>query len=762
MIAIITTTHNSSISYINTKTKKSIIFKIKYNGSMNNESYVNFDHDYSYPLQWLLESQPARWAYQRWIWRSTLAKQGRPCRNTYQEELRSNLKKAGRAVQEKYKDRCECVPEGRSFALKKAVDNIAAQMAGGVDTYEYHINDPYMLIDPETEDLLAAKCEQDYIENNLQLLAPVFSDDIMWYGMAAALVKYDPKHDKNKVMRVHPKNIWFDTRYSATGCERFRGYSTMISWKCLKKMIQDDGDDVNLDIKAPEVDPIIETGEGKDKKFELNKTAKYSNRKIRSLNGLDIYVESLNRLAQSPSLISGITEWNEYDHDLRQCYNLNWYQSFASDPKKRTDNGYNGDDVELTVIYDLAEKVEYKIINRRYVVSANGTAFKRKIEFKWKDPRTGMEQGRLDDFCLECPLKFAFETANNMDTAPHPWAPVFPLLDSHDELCGWRARREHVSKILSILRIDTNGADAESLVGLINIMGGIYDDLQGDVTSLVFNYNYDPIDSEIAHLENQIQQVLHAYDQFDALQAMGDRASAAESGMATFAVAQGLSVHQNALMELFADIARQCIANRVAYSPRQEFAVINNGKYSSLTIQQMALSAVINVKSKLAAQLERRQGAANALALLGSMGKGINVSAEGAAYLMQKALYDLLPRKMAQTFIQEAGPSPEELALAQQQAQNDAQMLAQNQQMYQANPLPYEVEQAMNNYSPDEIDTAIKQLGNEEEPSAGIQENDARLLDMESQPGAMALEDVGALNSDLGALLANPNSLGAM
>lgn len=718
---------------------------------MENESYVDFNARYSYILQWLYESEPARWAYHRWLWRSSLAKQGKPCRNTYQEELQTNLNKVrDPATRNKYKDRCKQVPEGRSFALRRAVDNIAAQMAGGVDSYDYRINDPYMIIDADTEDLLSAKCEQDYIENRLELLSPVFSDDILWKGMAAAVIKYDPIRDKNKVMRVNPKNVWFDTKYSSTGCERFRGYSTMISWKKLKGMIQDDGDKVNLDIKAPDGTPVKE----ENGKTILDKTAKFSNRKIRSLNGLDIYVESLNKLAASSQLAYGLSEFPEYDHDLRQCYNLGWYRSLATDAEKRTKNGYNGDDVELTVIYDLNEKIEYKIINRRYVISANETAFKRKIEFKWTDPRTGLEQGRLDDFCLDCPLKFAFEKTDNMDLAPHPWSVVFDLLDSHDELCGWRARREHVSKILSILRIDTNGADAESLVGLINIMGGIYDDLQGDVVSLQFNYNYDPIDSEIAHLENQIQQVLHAYDQFDALQAMGDRASAAESGMATYAVAQGLSVHQGALMALFADIARQCIANRVAYSSRQEFSVINEGNYRSITIQQMALSAVINVKSKLASKIEQKQTAANALAMLGSMGKGIQISDAGAAYLMQKALYDLMPRKMAETFVKEAGPSPEEMALAQQQAQNDAMALQQNQQMYESNPLPYEVDQALRTSSPDEIDTAIRELGTED-VSSGREVNPVETLDMAQQSGAMTA-DLEGMTPELGSALANP------
>ena len=96
---------------------------------MNNEnvSYVDFDQKYSYPLQWLYESQTARWAYQRWIWRSSLAKQGKPCENVYQKELTTNLKKADPTTQRKYEERCKQVPEGRSFALRRAQSSQKAE-----------------------------------------------------------------------------------------------------------------------------------------------------------------------------------------------------------------------------------------------------------------------------------------------------------------------------------------------------------------------------------------------------------------------------------------------------------------------------------------------------------------------------------------------------------------------------------------------------------------------------------------------------------
>lgn len=734
---------------------------------MQNYDFIDWNHDWNYPIQWLEESDSARTSYHYWLWRASLAKLGKPCKNLYQEELKSNLNKVDSVDRAKYEEYCRCVPEGTSFAIKKAVDNRANQMASGVDTYEYKINDPFGIIDDDTEDLLSAQCQIDYVRNRLNILSATFSRDLTWAGLAAVIVKYDPVSDKNKVLRVNPKNVWFDTKYSSLGLERFRGYSTMISWKKLKEMIANDSnEEVNLDIKAPDRSILKEDDDGKGKKvWNVDKNAKYSNRKIRTLNGLDIYVEDINRLATSTQLSGGISQFDEYDHDLRTCYNLNWYRTYASDPKVRSKSLYNGDDVELTVLYDLDQKIEFKIINRRYVISANGKAFHRKIAFTITNPVTGEQKTRMDDFCLDCPLKIQFEEEENMDKFPHPWSPVFSLLDTHDELCGWRAKRDHVSKILSILRIETNAADAASLRGVLNIMGIVLDDIQGDINSINFQYDYTPIDSEIAFREQRIQQILHSYDQFDALQAMGDRASAAESGMALGAVAQGLSTHQNAIMQLYADIARQCIANRVAYSPRQDFPISNYGSNSSVSIQQMALDAIINVRPAMAVQVHEKAVAANALQLVANLAQSGLVNKDGIAYLMERALMGTVPRKVASSFVREQGPSQEEIALAQQQAQNEAMALQQNQQAYEQNPVPYEVDNVMQTQSPDDVDAIIDELAGgqpipDERQLAEMSANGGgpQGVDMEMQDGAMSTGLAG-LTPETGGEYANPNSM---
>ena len=725
-------------------------------------NYVSFNNKWSYPLQWIYESIFARAAYRDLLFRTSLAKEGLPSKNLYQEKMESNVRRINDVEKKKkFLDQCACLPIGRSFALANAVDNRANQLAGGVDSYECEVNDPYMVIDDQTEDRLAAKCSQDYAESGVKYMSSQFSDDLTWTGMVAVLVKYCPDTDTNTVYRVNPKNTWFDTKYSSVGKERFRGYSTMISFATLLKMIEDDGDEINPDLMAPDRSVFNEKG-------EVDKKARYANHHIDTVNGLRIYVEDLNRLATTPALQGNITEeFGEYVHDLNNCYNLGYYRTFATDPKARTKSGYNGDDVELTVMYDLDRKIEFKIINRRYVISANSKAFRRNIPYEIINPFTQTIKITSEEYCLNCPLIFKFEK-RNMDLKPYPVAPVFPLLDEHDELCGLIAKRKHVTDILSILRIVANSADADSLGDTLNIMGVILDDIQGDVQSinLANQYNFEPLDAEINRLENEIKTRLKGYDDFDAMQAMGDRASAAESGMATGAIAQGLTTLQQTVMSLYAEIARQMIGNYVTYSPHGNFRVWNGGDYSTLTIQEMSRLAIVDVKPKLAKKVQERAIATNALAMIGNLGGSGLINQEGIAYLMEQALFGQVPRGMAAKFVNKPDVTPETVEANRQQAQNMATALQQNQQAYEANPMAYEALDVTQSMTPDQVDEVISQYAATQEPTSEPQVS----ADLTSEAGnigltettdldaGISLGDIGIGSENAGAL-ANGNDL---
>lgn len=729
---------------------------------MNNSSYetyggIDFNNASSYVLQWIYESRFARERYQRDLFRVTLAMEGRPWKNLYQEELDSNIKNINDpAKREAFKKACLCVPEGQSLELKRAVKKRANQVAAGVDYYEYQINDPWMTIDNGLSDKLAAKCAQDYAEGHLGEKSAMFSRDLTRFGMAAVLVKYCKETDSNKVIRINPKNCWVDTMYSSTGEERFRGYSTMISYNTLLKMIEDDGDEVNTTLEVP-TDSLLNS----DKAFKSKAKYNPAKKRIETLNDLKIYVDDMNKIACSPQLQGHVFDYGEYDHDLRTCYNLNWYRTFATSPEARSQNGYNGDDVELTVIYDLARKIEFKVINRRFVISANSKCFRREIKFNSYNAVTNEAQERKREYVAQCPLIFRFEEDETRDVLPYPSSPLFPLLDVHDKLCSWIARREHVSKILAVLRVETNAADAESLRGLLNIMGIVLDDIQGDIGTVNYAYDYTPIDSEIERLTKEIVTTLSAYDDFDAMQMMGDRASASESGLASGAVSQGLAAHQNAIMGLYEDIARVSIGNRVVYADKGVFGVNNNGNYDIVTLQDMAYSATINVKSKLAKKVEERTLSANAITLLGTVKDGITPA--GVGYFIEQAMMGNVPRRVAESFIKPVQTDPAVVQANMQQAQNMAAMLQQNQQAYEQNPMAYEAADAMQSLSPEEIDQVIAGMESDvsEQPTdeetideESITEN----LDMASQPGSMAT-DLEGQTPEFGSSLANANGM---
>lgn len=720
---------------------------------MNGDSLNN---EFDYPLQWIEESRSSRVFFANLLHRVNLALTGKPYRNTYQDELASNLSKVtDTGKREKLKKFCGEMPEGRSFTLKKAVDNRTAQMSTGVDSYEYKLDDPFMVIEDNTEELLARKCEQDYTLSHLDLMASTFSHDLTCNGIVAVDIKYDPIEDKNIIKRINPKNIFFDTKYSSTGQERFRGYGEMVSWSKLKAILSSNpNEEINLNIIAPDTDIFTTSGD----KTEINKQVKVHGRKIRSLNGLDLYVSTMNTLASSPSLTGGLTEGMEdYKHDLYSCYNLSYYQSRAILPEAKTKSGYGGDDVELITMYDLERGIRFQIINRRFVISANSKSFSRKILMTTTDPMTDELVKKVIDFKLDCPLKFKMELVKNKDIVSYPLSDVMMLLDLHDELCGWEAKRSHVAKILSILRITANSADADELKGVLNIMGVVLDEIQGDIATIQFPYDFSPIDSQIAKLEKEIKETLHGYDQFDAMQMMGDRASAAESGMAQGAMAQGLATHQNAIMSLYADIARQCIANRVAYSPKQSFEVANHGMSDLLTLEQMALSATITVKSKLAKRVHDKSLAVNALTLLGTFKDML--TEEGSAYLIAQALYDQVPRPLVKNFLKQN--NQQEVALAQAMAQNQANALAQNQANYEQNPEIYEAMNAVDQ-NPEMAEQATMALSGELNQGAGQPEQDEQLppelLEMLSQDGAMKT-NLDGLTEESGSMFANPNSM---
>ena len=104
--------------------------------------------------------------------------------------------------------------------------------------------------------------------------------------------------------------------------------------------------------------------------------------------------------------------------------------------------------------------------------------------------------------------------------------------------------------------------------------------------------------------------------------------------------------------------------------------------------------------------------------------------------------------------------------MAQQQAQNDAQMLAQNQRAYEQSPVEYETDEVMATQDSDSIDDIISGLNAGGDDYVDYQDMSAdatmrgvgpESLDMMSQEGAMTTGAIRGMTPESGGMYANPN-----
>lgn len=133
------------------------------------------------------------------------------------------------------------------------------------------------------------------------------------------------------------------------------------------------------------------------------------------------------------------------------------------------------------------------------------------------------------------------------------------------------------------------------------------------------------------------------------------------------------------------------------------------------------------------------------------------------------SFYFLLePAELAASFVNIPSVSEQEMALAQQQAQNQAMMLKQNQMAYEQNPVPYEVDNVMQNATPEEVDQVIAALNGSVQQGGGAIEpptdnlassqSAVDLLDMQGQEGAMDAGLAG-LTPEMASQAMNPNAM---
>ncbi len=740
---------------------------------------LNFNCDWNYPLQCLRESELIRAQYHGLMTQVDKAMENEAVINGFQTELQSHINSesdvAKRTALENF---CRTIEPAFDDSLSKAVNNRTDQVATGVDKFNYTVFDPYSTLDDEINDRMSSMCMRNYVQSGLEFLAPTFARDLDKYAMCCAYVDYNDKKQIAKVTRFNPKNVWWDTRYSATGEERFRAWSKMISWRKLKLLIDDYT--INTGLEVPETS--IFTEKVKDGKKEIIVKSRIRNKHLKTLNDMDVYIDDMNKMAenadfQNRAVIQG--DYGDYSHTLINCYNLNYYRSWSTDSEVRSKSLYNSDDVELTTFYDLDNGIEFIIINRIFVIAANSKAFHRRIAMRVEDPRNGTIRTVAKKVELPCPLVFGYRYAEIRDNFPYPYSIVMKYIPYFDRIIANESKKLTIQKIVTRLRVRADAGNARELSHDLGIFGQIFTDLQGDVSTLQLGYDFTPIQNQIQEDKQAIVDGMNAYNTYDLMLTMGNRASAQEAGLVKDSIAQGVVTLSLALETFYAEVTRASLMQFVVYGNNSKLGIINRGRYSTVALQEMALDAIIDVKTKSTAQTIQQRLATNVLQLAATFKDSPMIDNEvWLPFAFSMASYGQIPVAIARTFVKQPDQSPEDKAAARQNAANTAVALQQNQQMYQTDPIPYEVRQAMGNLSPAEQQGLLKQLSSgqsqpqitQEELSAhGLSPQDVAALtgnggvptynnaETSGQSGA-AVGGMPGMTSDSGAIAGNPNA----
>ncbi len=643
---------------------------------------VNYNDPNDHVIQWIEESCRERVQLKRLVERTMRAYEGYPLRNSYKMNVSRYANSLENETEKKnWQLRCKSIPEGRSDVMRKSIETVVSQLQGGIGQYEYTVYDPIMEVDDDLIARLESACDKFYIDSNLNGMKDDIARDMITNGAAYLYVKYDKENKQYKTTLIESWRMLNDPNRLRTNRPRYTGFTQMESWKNVKSMIT------------------------------------FKNGAVVTENDMDVYVDNIGKLINNPDFSNQYVDENKLKQDIGLCYSDPYYQSRVIDTKLKENNAYLGDDVEVSYVWDLANHIQYKVINRRYIVEKKEVDLKRKISIEQRDPRDPENKKKIskpktvqiDAPIIEIPYlkhpKYSF-----------PVTPLWFLLNDFDEICSAESLRAHNMSIMGPLNFYGSSYDIEILSNAANVAGIGIEGMDGTVGVLNKQHDTSIIDEYIRIREEKIKRGINAVDQFDMQEMIGDRASAKEVGAISNTVAQGLNPLVASMESGIAQAIRTFLKLYVIYNEDGAFSINNNGEYADVTLEEMALDAIVKVK--LQSQIEFKMQAVSATAM-GNL-NSLMAAASNGLINMDLVLEDYIPlitqgivsRKRARQYAATPAPTAEEAMVASAAGSMVAGSLNAEQQAAINNPAQTELAAEAEAMSNDELAMLEQTLAN--------------------------------------------------
>lgn len=583
---------------------------------------MNPKHEYSYVLDYIDEAVRERNGLRDIIARATLAYKKKPSRHIYRENANSYYQTTsssyafGEEQRQALKKACDSIPEATDDTVFNAVETVVSMAMGGAGQFQTVPFDRFMERDPELIDRQEMYLDYVYNENKLDAVAPETVRKLIMQGQFNYLIQPDTNNPSGfKVSLIDAYKMLIDPRRSKSNRERFIGYTEIKSWADIKHAIKKNGDHYYLNL-VPDIDQYIQ--EIND--WSIAGEGRFTSEISLDLNSFGFYG------------MGGLAKGSEaFDN--------------KGDKKAPTNAGYQGDDIEVSYVWDTINKIYFEVVNRRFIIKAQKNPLKSTVKGKTPTLKNG-EWGYKDvsiDVEIDSPI--VSRGLINADWETYPISPLWYCLDEFDKLCAKQSIKDHNLSIMSPITFIATSSDAEILSGLSQVAGQI---AEGTTATMgVFNKQHDmsAIMQSISDSKESIKRSMGATDQYELMQLMNNRATGAEVSMANAAVSQRMNIALAKLEDGYRELMTKILKLQIIDGDTQEFFFPYKDGMSIITDQELLATNITEVRLKSRVKVEMQEQSRNALMVL----QTITALAQSGVVDIKRSLGILIPRIMQGT-----------------------------------------------------------------------------------------------------------------
>lgn len=638
--------------------------------------YLDPNDEHAYVLQWITEAKQAIRDRLRASRRNNIAYQFEPSKNTYKIAAKQLTKEKAmkQGIAEHDWDRIQCgvdaIPDGKSEIYFDVVETNVNQLSGGIGQYEYTVFDKSRVLDPNLEQLLELNASRVYNLYGLDSLKDQSIREIQLNAATYYYTFYNQKSDDIEVELLNISQVIIDPIRFRRGKDRYIGFHKMISWSDLEKEIE------------------------------------FKEEYLDTINDVKVYAKNIQDLMNNPNAQVDAFATNDLRADIANIYTDQKYTSNATTIEAEAKQKYQGEDVEITYLWDLSTGDKFSVVNRKFIVDKEEKALD--VNISIKDSFGGKEVShsllkRLDSPIIEIP----FIVNPNL---AYPITPLDYHADTFDEICSMTSLKKHNESIAGTLTPFGSDYDLAILANAGNVSGVGVTGMDGTIGFL--NKQYDPtfMDSRIEERCQKIRKSMNAYSQIDMQMMIGDRASAKEAGQANNAVAAGHNSLVHNLEIGYSKILRNINLLTVKYKHDKVIKVNLDDDLPTVNVAYLALDAVLNVKMKSEVERVRQQSSLVASQLIAAGANNQYINQEIFMPKMLEIIFGgLLSRTELRSMIKEP-VNQEAINAAVTQAQNNAGALRLEQEVVSQNPQEAIAARMAREMTPQDMETfAIEQ-----------------------------------------------------